>query len=126
MPTKSPVIGKGAIAIAAQVTTENKLMVTDQRRSGDRLAATVVPRERRLRRRAPRRLQTAAGWEPVVSCLCGTAEAWESSYDAFAVVAIKISALRLSAAIRPSMPSFFRMAANSERRVATSLIALSR
>jgi hypothetical protein len=28
VPTKSPVIGKGAIAIAAQVMTENKLMVT--------------------------------------------------------------------------------------------------
>jgi hypothetical protein len=48
----------------------------------------------------------------------------ESSYDAFAVVAVRMSALRLSAAISPSMPSFFKMAANSERRVATSLIAI--
>ena len=50
----------------------------------------------------------------------------ESSYDAFAVVAVRMSALRLSAAISPSMPAFFKMAANSERRVATSLIAPSR
>ena len=50
----------------------------------------------------------------------------DSSYDAFAVVAVRMSALRLSAAISPSMPSFFKMAANSERRVATSLIAPSR
>jgi hypothetical protein len=49
-----------------------------------------------------------------------------AGYDAFAVVAVRMSALRLSAAIRPSMPSFFRTAANSERRVATSLIAPSR
>ena len=47
-------------------------------------------------------------------------------YKALAVVAVRISAFRLSAAIRPSMPSFFRMVANSERRVATSLIAPSR
>src|SRR5439155_23127108 len=32
-----------------------------------------------------------------------------------------MSALRLSATIRPSMPSFLRIAANSDRRVATSL-----
>src|SRR5712671_3843860 len=51
---------------------------------------------------------------------------WESSYDDFAVVAVRMSAFRLSAAIRPSMPWFFRMAANSEWRVATSLIAPSR
>jgi hypothetical protein len=51
---------------------------------------------------------------------------WESSYDAFAVVAVRMSAFRLSAAIRPSMPWLFRMAANSEWRVATSLIAPSR
>jgi hypothetical protein len=50
----------------------------------------------------------------------------ESSYNAFAVVAVRMSALRLSAAISPSMPAFFKMAANSERRVATSLIAPSR
>ena len=49
-----------------------------------------------------------------------------SSYDAFAVVAVRMSALRLSAAISPSMPWLFRIAANSERRVATSLIAPSR
>jgi hypothetical protein len=47
----------------------------------------------------------------------------ESSYDVFAVVAVRMSALRLSAAIRPLMPWLFRIAANSERRVATSLIA---
>ena len=51
---------------------------------------------------------------------------WGSSYDAFAVVAVRMSAFRLSAAIRPSMPWLFRMAANSEWRVATSLIAPSR
>jgi TPP-dependent 2-oxoacid decarboxylase len=45
---------------------------------------------------------------------------------AFAVVPVRMSALRLSAAIRPSMPSFLRMVANSERRVATSLMAPSR
>src|SRR5580704_13530498 len=50
----------------------------------------------------------------------------ESCYDAFAVVAVRMSALRLSAAIRPSIPWLFRIAANSERRVATSLIAPSR
>jgi hypothetical protein len=47
-------------------------------------------------------------------------------YDASAIVAVRMSALRLSAAIRPSMPWLFRIAANSERRVATSLIAPSR
>src|SRR4029077_10519014 len=40
----------------------------------------------------------------------------ESSYDAFAVVAVRMSALRLSAAIRPSMPWLLRIVANSERR----------
>jgi hypothetical protein len=49
-----------------------------------------------------------------------------AGYDAFAVVALRVSALRLSAAIRPSMPWLFRIAANSEWRVATSLIAPSR
>jgi hypothetical protein len=48
------------------------------------------------------------------------------AYEALAVVPVRMSALRLRAAINPSMPSFFRMAANSERRVATSLIAPSR
>jgi len=48
------------------------------------------------------------------------------SYRDFAVVPVRISALRLSAVIRPSMPSFLKMVANSERRVATSLIAPSR
>ena len=33
------------------------------------------------------------------------------------MVPVRISALRFSAAIRPSMPSFFRMVENSERRV---------
>jgi len=47
-------------------------------------------------------------------------------YRALAVVPVRRSALRLRAAIRPSMPSFLRIAANSERRVATSLIAPSR
>jgi hypothetical protein len=49
-----------------------------------------------------------------------------AGYDAFAVVAVRMSALRLSAAIRPSMPWLFRIAENSEWRVATSLIAPSR
>ena len=48
------------------------------------------------------------------------------SQNARALVPVSMSALRLSAATRPSMPSFFRIAANSERRVATSLIAPSR
>jgi hypothetical protein len=50
----------------------------------------------------------------------------ERSYEAFAAVAVRMSALRLSAEIRPSMPWLLRIAANSERRVATSLIAPSR
>jgi len=41
------------------------------------------------------------------------------------VVLVSMLALRFKAAIRPSIPSFLRMAANSERRVATSLIAPS-
>src|SRR6202047_3103575 len=47
----------------------------------------------------------------------------DERYDAFAVVAVSMSAFRLSAAIRPSMPWLLRMAANSERRGATPLIA---
>src|ERR1700730_12602217 len=43
-----------------------------------------------------------------------------------AALMARTSALRSRAEIRPSMPSVFRMAANSERRVATSLIAPSR
>src|ERR1700730_7895070 len=50
----------------------------------------------------------------------------ESCYDAFAVVAVRMSALRLSAAIRPSMPWLFRIAANSERRGGTPPIAAAR
>src|SRR5713226_10371850 len=49
-----------------------------------------------------------------------------SRLERSAVVPVRISAFRLSAAIRSSMPSFFRIAANSQRRVATSLIAPSR
>jgi len=50
----------------------------------------------------------------------------DTLYNDPATVTVRMSALRLRAAIRPSMPSFFRMAANSERRVATPLIAPSR
>jgi C4-dicarboxylate-specific signal transduction histidine kinase len=39
-----------------------------------------------------------------------------NSYEELALVAGRVSALWLSAAIRPSMPSFLRMAANSDRR----------
>ena len=43
-----------------------------------------------------------------------------------AMVPVRMSALRLRAAISPSTPSVRRIAPNSERRVATSLIAPSR
>jgi hypothetical protein len=46
--------------------------------------------------------------------------------SALAGVLVRVSALRLSAAISPSTPSFLKMAANSERRVVTSLIVPSR
>src|SRR6202040_1638746 len=39
---------------------------------------------------------------------CKKPSPWESSYDAFTVVVVRMSALRLSAAIRPSMPWLFR------------------
>src|SRR5215472_12418581 len=51
MPTKSPVRGKGAIAIAAQVTTENKLKVT---------AIEIRPAKKRGLARRHRCIQRAA------------------------------------------------------------------
>ncbi len=61
----------------------------------ERVCLGRLDKERRLRRRAPRRLPTSASWAHVASCLCGTAEAWEGSYDAFAVLAVRMSTLRL-------------------------------
>ena len=49
-----------------------------------------------------------------------------SAQKELAVAEVRRLVFRLRAAIRPSMPSAFKMAANSERRVATSLIAPSR
>src|SRR6516225_5714730 len=58
---------------------------------------------------------------------CGTHIEINLGYnDALATFRVSKSTLRLSAMIRPSMPSFLKMVANSERRVATSLMAPSR
>ena len=130
MPTRTLVRGTGPMAVTAQATNENELKVTaiEIRPTDDQPAAPLIPKGRRLPRQAPRRLPTSSGWAPVASLSLSLrhGRSPESSYDAFAVVAVRMSALRLRAAIRPSMPSFFRIAPNSERRVATSLIALSR
>jgi hypothetical protein len=108
------------------------------------MAAHESPRTTKLYDRTKERLTQGRGGEDQVltrrgSCCaviggsiairrrrCKKRSPWESSYDAFAVVAVRLSALRLSAAIRPSIPWLFRMAANSEWRIATSLNAPSR
>ena len=108
MPTKTQVRGRGAIAVAAQATTENKLKVTaiEMRPAKKRSSAHRHPCTQRAAVAATSATPLAdiSSLGTVTSRLCGTAGAWESSYDAFAVVTIRMSALRLSAAIRPSMP----------------------
>jgi len=118
------------MAIAAQATTENKLRVTGDRDKTSEEAVIGPPppctQRAAVAATSPTRLPTSAGWAPVASCLWAARRMpGRALTNAFAVVAVRMSALRLSAAIsRDAL--FFRIAANSERRVATSLIAPSR